>query len=292
MPPPLVDLTGRAALVTGASSGIGRAAAAELARRGARVAVNYPNADEADEARATLDAVAQALDGPTRAVSEDGETLLVGAEEQTLALTVRADVSQEEEVEAMTARCFGGFGGLDVLVCNAGIQVKGAAHATDVSVFDEILAVNLRGAYLCCQAALRRWLDEPRTAERPGVIVTVSSVHERIPRPMFASYAVSKFGLHGLTQSLALEYADRHVRVNAIGPGATVTEINAAWKDDPDARAAVADHIPMGRVAEPEEMARVIAFLASDAAPYMTGQTVFVDGGLTLYPAFAKPWSG
>ena len=103
---------------------------------------------------------------------------------------------------------------------------------------------------------------------------------------------MSKFGLRGLTQSLALEYADRHVRVNAIGPGATVTAINAAWKDDAAEREAVAEHIPMGRVAEPDEMARVIAFLASDAAQYMTGQTVFVDGGLTLYPDFMKPWSG
>ena len=119
----------------------------------------------------------------------------------------------------------------------------------------------------------------------------MSSVHERIPRPQYLSYAVSKFGLQGMTQTLALEYADRGIRVNAIGPGATATPINAAWKDDADKKAVVASHIPMKRTAEPDEIARVIAWLSGDEAAYMTGQTLFVDGGLVLYPDFQEPWS-
>jgi glucose 1-dehydrogenase len=311
---PLVDLVDRSVLVTGASSGIGRATVIDLIARGARVAVNYPSADEAPAAHETLHRAAEALSidagvaasvaggdgapplGTARIVPDGSDARLIGADGIVLGFTVRADVSDPDAVEAMIERVTAEFGGLDVLVNNAGIQAKGSAHETDVAVFDRILAVNLRGAYLCARAALRRWIGADgrtlRTAERPGVIVNVSSVHERIPRPDFVSYAVSKFGLKGLTQSLALEYASRHVRVNAIGPGATSTPINDAWRHDPALSQIVADHVPMKRVAEPEEIARMIAMLASDAAPYMTGQTVFVDGGLTLYPAFQEAWSG
>jgi len=311
---PLVDLTDRSVLITGASSGIGRATAIDLIARGARVAVNYPSADEAPAALETLHRAAEALHidagvaagvvggdgapplGTARIVPDGEDARLIGDDGTVLGVTIRADVSDPDAVDAMVERVTAEFGGLDVLINNAGIQVKGSAHETDVAVFDRILAVNLRGAYLCARAALRRWIgadgETLRSAERPGVIVNVSSVHERIPRPDFVSYAVSKFGLKGLTQSLALEYASRHIRVNAIGPGATSTPINDAWRHDPAMRDIVADHIPMKRVAEPEEIARMIAMLASNAAPYMTGQTVFVDGGLTLYPAFQEAWSG
>jgi glucose 1-dehydrogenase len=311
---PLVDLADRSVLITGASSGIGRATAIDLIARGARVAVNYPSADEAPAAHETLHRAAEALAieagieagivggdgapplGTARIVPDGEDARLIGDDGTVLGVTIRADVSDPDAVEAMMERVTAEFGGLDVLINNAGIQVKGSAHETDVAVFDRVLAVNLRGAYLCARAALRRWIgadgETLRSAERPGVIVNVSSVHERIPRPDFVSYAVSKFGLKGLTQSLALEYASRHIRVNAIGPGATSTPINDAWRHDPTMRQVVADHIPMKRVAEPEEIARMIAMLASNAAPYMTGQTVFVDGGLTLYPAFQEAWSG
>ncbi len=262
---PSGDLAGQVALVTGASTGIGRATAVELARRGARVAVDYPNADERANAEITLRRIHDA----------EGTGLLV-----------EADVTDEAAVDALVAETVQEFGGLDILINNAGVQHREKeTHESDVALFDQVLAVNLRGAYLCARAALRHFV-----AQRRGVIVNVSSVHERIPRPQYLSYAVSKFGMQGLTQTLALEYADRGIRVNAIAPGATATPINAAWANDEEKKAKVAAHIPMDRTASPEEIARVISWLAGDDAPYMTGQTLFVDGGLVLYPAFQKPW--
>ena len=154
-----------------------------------------------------------------------------------------------------------------------------------------MLAVNLRGAFLCSSQAIRGFLGREPGGGPRGVIVNVSSVHQQIPRPHYLSYAVSKYGLHGMTQTLALEYADRGIRVNAIAPGATVTPIQS-WLDDADATQVVKDHIPMGRIASADEIARMIAFLASDDAAYVTGQTLFADGGLTLYGDFQQPWSG
>jgi glucose 1-dehydrogenase len=127
--------------------------------------------------------------------------------------------------------------------------------------------------------------------QKPGVILNISSVHQIIPKPKYIGYSVSKGGMQNLTTTFALEYADKGIRVNSIGPGATITPINQAWVDDPVKRAQVESHIPMRRAGTSEEMAAVCAFLASDEAAYITGQTVFVDGGLTLYPSFATPWS-
>jgi glucose 1-dehydrogenase len=153
--------------------------------------------------------------------------------------------------------------------------------------FQKVLAVNLNGAYAAARAAIRYWLNEGK----PGVIINISSVHQRIPKPRYIGYSVSKGGMGNLTRTLALEYAGHGIRVNAIGPGATVTPINRAWIDDPERRADVVKHIPMGRAGTSEEMAGVAAFLASDEAAYITGQTIYVDGGLTLYPDFRTPWS-
>ena len=150
-----------------------------------------------------------------------------------------------------------------------------------------MLAVNLRGAFLCAQGALRHFLD----SGRGGSIVNVSSVHQVIPKPRFVGYSVSKGGMQNLTHTLALEYAARGIRVNGIGPGATVTPINRSWIDDPVKRQAVESHIPMRRAGDAEEMAAATAFLCSDEAAYITGQTLFVDGGLTLYPSFETTWS-
>ena len=267
-PPLYADLAGRIALVTGASSGIGRATAVELARQGAHVAINYPVLDsrsDAEETRCLL-----------REAAPDAEPLLV-----------QADVSREEEVEEMIRRVRSHFGALDVLVNNAGIQVAAATHEAEMDDYDHVMAVNVRGPFLTSRAAIQGWLE----ADRPGVIVNVSSVHEKIPRPGFASYAMSKFAVRGLTQTLALEYARQGIRVNSIAPGATETPIQS-WLGDEAQTEVVRQNIPQERIASPQEIARAIAFLASGTAPYMTGQTLFVDGGLTLYPAFQDPWSG
>jgi hypothetical protein len=138
-----------------------------------------------------------------------------------------------------------------------------------------VLAVNLRGAFLCAQRAFRDWL----TTDRWGSVINVSSVHQIIPKPRFVGYSVSKGGMQNLTHTLALEYAARGIRVNGIGPGATVTPIDRAWIDDPVKRAAVESHIPMRRAGDASEMAAAVAFLCSDDAAYITGQTLFVDGG-------------
>lgn len=261
-------LSGKNVLVTGASSGIGQAIAIRFARDGANVAINYR--DGSAEAECARKMVAQARNN--------------GAGRQML---VQADVSDETQVKDMFRKVIGEFGSLDVLVNNAGIQKAAASHEIDVTDFDRVLAVNLRGPFLCSREALNHFLDRGQG----GVILNNSSVHEIIPKPKYLPYSMSKGGLENLTKSLALEYAAHGIRVNAVGPGAVVTPINKAWIDNPKARGEVESHIPMARAGGAEEIAAVFAFLASDEASYITGQTIFACGGLTLYPEFRVAWS-
>jgi glucose 1-dehydrogenase len=267
----LRGLEGKNVLVTGGSSGIGQAIAVRFAEYGANVAINYLRRPE--EAAGTEEQV-QACVGKVK-------------REGVRDVLVQGDVSSEDDVVRMVADAVEGLGGIDVLVNNAGIQISRPTDELSSDDFDRVLAVNLRGAFLCAREAIRHFL----AAGKPGSIVNVSSVHQLIPKPGYLGYSASKGGMQNLTRTLALEYAGRGIRVNGIGPGATVTPINRAWIDDPEKRRQVEEHIPMQRAGDADEMAGVTAFLASGDAAYVTGQTIFVDGGLTLYPSFLTPWS-
>jgi glucose 1-dehydrogenase len=264
-------LQGKNVLVTGGTSGIGQAIAIRFAEHGANVAINYlRRPEEAEETEEQVHAC-------VRKVQQEGvRDVLVGA-----------DVSNEDEVARMVAETIEQLGGVDVLVNNAGIQISRPSHELSSDDFDKVLAVNLRGAFLCAREAIKHFLAE----NKPGAVINISSVHQQIPKPNYLGYSVSKGGMMNLTRTLALEYAGQGIRVNAIGPGATVTPINRAWVDDPVKSAQVTSHIPMPRAGTADEMAGVVCFLASDDAAYITGQTIFVDGGLTLHADFREPWS-
>jgi glucose 1-dehydrogenase len=264
-------LRGKNVLVTGGSSGIGQAIAIRFAEYGANVAINYLSRPE--EARETEEQVHACV----------GRVQEMGVRD----VLVGGDVSNEDDVVRMVGEAAEALGGLDVLVNNAGIQISRPSEELSSADFDRVLAVNLRGSFLCAREAIRHFLGD----EVGGSIVNVSSVHQLIPKPGYLGYSTSKGGMQNLTRTLALEYAGRGIRVNGIGPGATVTPINRAWIDDPVKRAQVEEHIPMRRAGEANEMAGVACFLASDLAAYITGQTLFVDGGLTLFPSFLTPWS-
>ena len=264
-------LAGKNALITGASSGIGQAIAIRLATEGCNIAINYRKSSE--DAEETEEMAMQKACGQ---VEECGMKSLL----------VQGDVSQEEDIIEMVNTVVEQFGSLDILINNAGIQKECPSHEISTKDFDNVLSVNLRGAFLCAREAIKHFLEQNR-----GIIINVSSVHEIIPRPLYASYSISKGGMENMTKTLALEYAGQGIRVNAIAPGATITPINQAWVDDPQQKATVESHIPMGRAGTAEEMAAAVAFLASDEAAYITGQTLFIDGGLTLYADFREAWS-
>jgi glucose 1-dehydrogenase len=264
-------LDGSRVLITGASRGIGRAVAIRFAREGARIAINYNGNRDAAEDCARLVAAASSEAG----VADAGHFI------------VQADVGDESEVARMFAEADGRFGGLDILVNNAGIQIEAPSDQAEANDIERVLRTNLNGAVSCSQAAIRRFL-----AQGPGgVIVNCSSVHEIIPKPGYLGYSLSKGAMGNLTRTLALEFASRGIRVNGVAPGATVTDMNAAWADDAGKRADVERHIPIGRVAEADEVAAAFLFLASPEASYITGQTLYVCGGLTLFGEFRDNWS-
>jgi glucose 1-dehydrogenase len=251
-------LEGKVALVTGASGGIGRATAARLGREGAAVAVNHLS-DESGAGEAV------------REITEAGGR----------AMAVGGDVSKEDEVKQMVRAVVEEYGWLDILVNNAGIETERPFLEMSLEDWEKVVAVNLTGAFLMCREAMKVMVENGG-----GVVVNMSSVHQRIPWPHFAHYAATKGGLKTLTETLALEFAGRGVRVNAVAPGAIATPINREKLDDPEQRAAVEKLVPWGRWGEPEEVAACVAFLASDEASYVTGATLFVDGGMALYPSF------
>lgn len=264
-------LKGKNVLVTGGSSGIGQAIAIRFGQYGCNIGINYRR--RLEEAEQTEEMVQLCR----HQVQEMGV-------KDTL---IQADVSKEEDVVRMVQTMVSDLGGLDILINNAGFQIPGDSHEIAVSDIERVLQTNLVGAYMCAREAIKHFLD----TGKPGVIINVSSVHQVIPKPRFIGYSMSKGGMQNLTTTLALEYAYAGIRVNAVAPGATVTPINRAWVDDPEKRKVVEEHIPLRRAAEADEMGAASAFLASDEAAYITGQTLYVDGGLTLYPSFETAWS-
>jgi glucose 1-dehydrogenase len=263
-----LPLFGQKALVTGASSGIGAAVAHALAVAGAVVGINHP-------AVATAAAAEQVVAG----IREVGGT----------AVAFQADVSQQAEVEAMVAAFLERFGRLDILVANAGVQRDAAVEQMTLAQWQQVIGINLTGQFLCAQAAVRcfeRQGIEPDLSRAAGKIICMSSVHEVIPWAGHVNYAASKGGIAMFMKSLAQEVASRHIRVNAIAPGAIRTPINRAAWETPEALAKLLKLIPYGRIGEAEDIAKAAVWLASDESDYVTGTTLFVDGGMTLYPGF------
>ena len=260
-------LEGQVAIVTGAGSGIGAAVAIALAQEGATVAVNHPN-----------------FPGPANEIVQ--QIKAVGGH----AFAAAADVSSEAEVEAMFRDVIAAHGTVDILVANAGLQRDSALTKMSLADWQLVLNVNLTGQFLCARAAAREFLRrgvDPARSNAAGKIICMSSVHQVIPWGGHCNYATSKGGVMLFMKSIAQELAPHKIRVNAIGPGAIKTAINRSAWETPEAEAALRTLIPYDRVGVPEDIAQAAVWLASDESDYVTGTTLFVDGGMTLYPGFA-----
>jgi glucose 1-dehydrogenase len=261
-------LAGQKALVTGGSSGIGRAIALALGAAGADVAVNYLG-DEAgaEEVAAAIRA------GGVRAYAQ------------------RADVSLEADVQTMFRRMRDEFGTIDILINNAGLQRDAAFHDMTLEQWNTVIGVNLTGQFLCAREAIREFRRRgvvPTTSRAAGKIICISSVHQVIPWAGHANYAASKGGVMLMMQTLAQEVAPARIRVNSIAPCAIRTPINTAAWQTPQAYEALMTLVPYKRIGEPDDVARAAVWLASDEADYVVGATLFIDGGMTLYPGFAE----
>ncbi|EHH69416.1 glucose 1-dehydrogenase [Gluconobacter morbifer] len=265
MPAPYKDrFAGRKVFVTGASQGIGETTAIRFAEEGAQVAINGRKEDKLRAVQAKMPKVAE------------GEHPIA-----------TGDISKEKAVKNIMAESIKAMKGLDVLVCNAGYQIACPSEDIKLEDFESVMAVNVTGVMLCCREAIRYWLENGIR----GTIIVNSSVHQAIPKPHYLGYSASKGAVGNIVRTLALEYAGRNIRVNAVAPGAIVTPINSSWTDDPKQYKAVSSHIPMKRPGESREIADTITFLAAEDSSYITGQTLYVDGGLTLYDDFEKNWS-
>lgn len=253
------DLAGKVAVITGGSKGIGNAIAERFGQEHMNVVINY-NSDQAGAAKSV--------------------ELIENAGGKAVA--VQADISNEEGVQKLLNTAVDSFGDLDIWINNAGMENQHPTTELSLKDWQRVINVNLTGVFLGSKAALNYFLKN----NKKGNIINMSSVHEQIPWPTFAHYAASKGGVKLFTETIAMEYADKGIRVNAIGPGAINTPINAKKFADPKQLATTTSMIPMKRVGKPAEVAAAAAWLASDESSYVTGITMFVDGGMTLYPSF------
>ncbi|MEO5375003.1 MAG: SDR family oxidoreductase [Alphaproteobacteria bacterium] len=261
-------LAGQKALVTGASSGIGKAVAIALGKAGADVAVNYVREAEAAE-----------------------KVVAVIKAEGSGAYAHQADVSREADVQAMFKRIFETFGTVDILVNNAGLQQDAPFTEMTLKQWDTVIGINLTGQFLCAREAVREFIRRgvvPATSCAAGKIICMSSVHEVIPWGGHVNYAASKGGVMMMMKSLAQEVAPHRIRVNSVCPGATRTPINTDAWSTPEAYADLMKLVPYKRIGEPDDIARAVVWLVSDDADYINGVSLFVDGGMTLYPGFAE----
>lgn len=261
-------LEGQRALVTGANTGIGAAVAEGLANAGAKVMINYVTKPEMAESLAE------------RIRSNNG-----------IASIFKADVSQEGQVKAMFKAVFDEWGSIDILVNNAGLQQDAALVDMSLEQWNKVISVNLTGQFLCAREAAREFLRRGLVSELSrsvGKIICMSSVHDVIPWAGHVNYAASKGGVSMLMKTLAQELARHQIRVNSISPGAIKTPINLEARDTPEEVVDLLKLIPYGRVGEPEDIAKAAVWLASDDSDYVTGATLYVDGGMTLYPGFDK----
>jgi glucose 1-dehydrogenase len=255
--------SGRVAVVTGSSKGIGKAIGMEFAKEGYKTVLNARDEKELSEA----------VNEVKKAVGAGGERVTYFA----------GDISEENTCSSLIEHTIKVFGRIDVLVNNAGIG--GAQKSVQELTSDEwdyVIDVNLKGAFLCTREAIKRMTQDGKSSRKTYSIINISSVHESIPQPQSAQYAASKGGMGMLTKTVAVELADKGIRVNGIAPGAIATDMNRDILEDEQKKKEEEKRIPMHRIGQPEEIAKVAVFLASDAASYMTGTTVYVDGGLTL----------
>jgi glucose 1-dehydrogenase len=264
--PVVRNLVGQKAMVTGAASGIGRAIALALGRAGADVVVNYSSRE------AEAEKVVQEIE-----------------EAGTRAFAVRADVGKEADVQSMFARAVEELGRLDILINNAGIQKDAPFDQMTVAQWDAVMDVNLKGQFLCAREAVRLFKRQgvhQGISRAAGKIVCISSVHDIIPWAGHVNYAASKGGILMLMKSIAQEVAPQRIRVNGISPGAIRTPINTQAWSTREAYEELMKLVPYKRIGEPEEIGRVAVWLVSDDSDYITGATIYVDGGMTLYPGF------
>ncbi len=262
-------LQGQIAIITGASSGIGAGVARAMAAAGAAVVINHPVKGTQADAIAVLNDI----------ISTGGT-----------GICYQCDVSKEAEVKQMFADVIKQLGTVDILVNNAGIQRDATFTDMTLEQWNTVLSVNLTGQFLCAREAIREFLRRgvvPDRSSSAGKIICMSSVHEVIPWAGHANYAASKGGIMMLMKSLAQEYAPHKIRINSIGPGAIKTAINQAAWSTPEAAARLLELIPYQRIGDAEDIGKAAVWLASDDADYVNGTTLYVDGGMLLYPGFS-----